>query len=274
MNGAFRHPLRVGVRLAWLVGEMAWIALNYIPRVVLRSDCSRLQAKARWLQWGCRRVIRIFNLQIRASGPIPQQGFLVSNHLSYLDILILSTLTPAVFVAKRDVKCWPVFGWFAVLAGTVFVDRERRRRVGETVKALEDILGRGSLAVLFPEGTSSAGPTVLPFRSALLAPLAGCKVPICGSAIRYDLKDGDPAEEVCYWKDMTLVPHILNLLGKEEVTASIRFSRAERVEPENFNRKIFAKQLHAEIVALNACQFPENNIESTQIRDGTLRWTR
>ena len=249
MNGVLRHPLRVGARLGWLGAEIVWIALNYIPRVALRSDCSRLHAKARWLQWGCRRVIRIFNLDIRAGGPIPQKGLLVSNHLSYLDILILSALTPAIFVAKREVKNWPVFGLFARMAGTLFVDRQRRMPAVASSTSIEALLAGGALVVLFPEGTSSDGKTVLPFKSALLEPVTTGRHPLSASAIDYGLHDGDVSEEICYWKDMILLPHLFNVLSKNGVTAYIRFRDVELVHA---GRKELAARLHARVLQLKA----------------------
>lgn len=79
-----------------------------------------------WLQNSSRRLLRVFRIETQFTGDIPSSGLLVCNHLSYLDIVVLAAITPCVFVAKREVKKWPVFGWFARLAGTVFVHREQR----------------------------------------------------------------------------------------------------------------------------------------------------
>ena len=250
MNGAFRHPLRVGIRVAWLGFELIWIAINYVSRVSLRTNSSLLEARMRWLQWACRRVLRIFNLKITASGPIPRAGLLVSNHLGYLDILILSSLTPSVFVAKQEVRGWPVFGWFAMMAGTLFVDRQRRAGVVTSAEAVKAFLNEAALVVLFPEGTSSDGRDVLPFKSALLQPVAIPSHLLSASAIAYSLRDGDVREEVCYWKDMTLVPHLLNLLSKEGITARVQFAE---VEPGGSDRKVLARRLRAEVMKLKGC---------------------
>src|SRR5262249_15723182 len=154
--------------------------------------------------------------------------------LSYLDILVLSALTPAIFVAKRDVKHWPVFGCFAQFGGTLFADRERRVQVGELTGELRSVLDQGALVVLFPQGTSSDGRTVLPFKSSLLEAATDCSHPLSASLIEYRIEDGNVGEEVCYWKDMTFVPHLLNLLSKRQITASVRFSKIENSNP---NRK-------------------------------------
>ena len=172
---------------------------------------------------------------------------MVCNHLSYLDILVLSALTPVVFVAKNEVKNWPVFGWFARLAGTVFVRREKRAGAGQAVDEMKTVLGSGVTVVLFPEGTSSDGQTVLPFKSSLLEPAMRQKQQLSAGFIRYELDDGDVAEEVCYWKDMTLFPHLINLLGKRGIRASVCFAEAQGGAR---NRKELAQQLHATVVEL------------------------
>jgi 1-acyl-sn-glycerol-3-phosphate acyltransferase len=167
--------------------------------------------------------------------------------LSYLDILVLSAITPSVFVAKVEVKHWPVFGWFARLAGTLFADRQQRVQVGPLAKALEAVLDQRTLAVLFPEGTSSDGRNVLPFKSALLGPVATSPRPVSASAIHYALYDGGVGDEVCYWKDMTLLPHLINLLSKQGVAASVVFSQ---IDPGGSDRKVLARRLHAEVLSL------------------------
>src|SRR6266403_2862272 len=165
MIGASKHPVRVFLRLIWLSGELMLVAVNFVFRVLLRSDNSLVEARSLWLQQASRRLLRIFHAQVRATGPIPKSGLLVSNHLSYLDIMVLCSLAPSIFVAKREVKHWPVFGWFARLGGTLFADRERRTQVGQLANAMRSVLNQGALVVLFPEGTSSDGQTVLPFKS-------------------------------------------------------------------------------------------------------------
>jgi 1-acyl-sn-glycerol-3-phosphate acyltransferase len=245
--GALEHPLRVITRVAWLAGELILIAVLYIFRVVFRRNQSLIDARAHWLQQGCRRVLRVLNAEVQSTGKVPETGLLVSNHLGYLDILVLSALTPSVFVAKRDVKHWPVFGWFARLGGTLFADRERRLQVGELSKELRSVLESGALVILFPEGTSSDGQTVLPFKSSLLEPATECCHALTASLIAYRLLDGNVAQEVCYWMDMTFVPHLINLLSKKRVEVSVQFSELRNGST---NRKELARQLHAEVLKL------------------------
>lgn len=241
MRGWLQHPLRISGRLVWLAGELALAALGFLARWASRRDALALPLRAQWLHASCRRVRRVFGLEVRVSGHAPLRGLLACNHLGYLDILALGSLIPAVFVAKRDVKSWPVFGWFASLAGTLFIPREQRTAVGRLAGDLEAALNSGVPVVLFPEGTSSDGWSVLPFRSAFLEPAVQQSHAVSAGLIRYELLDGDVGEEVCYWKDMTLVPHLINLLSKRHVRAWVRFSR---IESGGTNRKALARRLH------------------------------
>src|SRR5882672_2957888 len=143
----FRRPFRVIYRLAWLGGELLLAAFDYAIRVTFRQSGSLHAARAQWLQRGCRRVVRVFNVTTRIAGAVPIRGLLVSNHLSYLDILVLGSVAPATFVAKREVRDWPVFGWFARLAGTLFVHRERRSEVTRSTAEINEALERDSLVV-------------------------------------------------------------------------------------------------------------------------------
>ena len=249
MKALFRHPVRVILRLVWLIAEFTLAALNYARWCGLAKNCSGNQ-RALWLQHSSRRILNIFKTQIETSGTIPKSGLVVSNHLSYVDILVIASITPAMFVAKREVKNWPVFGFFARLAGTVFVDRERRTRVGQTTSEIETALSEGALVVLFPEGTSSNGETVLPFKSSLLEPAARQTHALFASHIQYAIEDGDVGEEVCYWKDEhSLVPHLINLLSKRTIKAEVRFTQLREASTD---RKELAKQLHSEILRLKA----------------------
>ena len=145
------------------------------------------------------------------------------------------------FVSKADVRRWPLFGWFAAIAGTVFVNRERRTHVGEVNQEVEAALAAGALVVIFPEGTSSDGSQVLPFRTSLLEPAARGNHPIFVSWLHYDLADGDAGQEVCYWGDHSFFGHLLNLLGKQSIRATLRFAPFERTTDD---RKVLAGQLH------------------------------
>jgi 1-acyl-sn-glycerol-3-phosphate acyltransferase len=202
-----------------------------------------------WAQKWATYYCRLFDLSITVSGEIPKQGLVVTNHLGYLDIPLLAQFMPCAFVAKSEVRSWPLLGALATLANTVYVDRNNTRNLSLTAERMKQQLRHDLPLVLFPEGTSSAGRTVLPFRPSLLQPACELSVPLCAAHIAYRLEDGDAGEEVCYWGDMTLLSHLWNLLGKGNIHAELRFSKPLTV---SHDRKQLAAELHAEVVKLSS----------------------
>lgn len=247
MNRNLSALFHIFTRSLWLTGEIVRALLNFVALTVATRGIPDRAARARWLQRACQRALRVLHLTLSVSGPVPRKGLLVCNHLSYLDILILSATTPCTFVSKCEVKRWPVFGWFASLAGTLFVRRDKRSDVLRAAHKMHQAIAKGGLVVLFPEGTTSDGRQVLPFKTSLLqvAQLDPCV--LSAASIDYALDDGDVTEEVCYWKDMTLLPHLLNLFTKHCLTAGIRFAELQQ---QNADRKHLARQLHSEVVRL------------------------
>jgi 1-acyl-sn-glycerol-3-phosphate acyltransferase len=243
------HPLRVAGRFLWFVGVVLAAVFDFLFRCAFRPDNSAPAPRALWLQRHSRRVLDIFRLEARVEGSVPARGLLVSNHLGYLDVFVLASIAPAVFVAKREIKFWPVIGWLTQMGGTLFVDRERRVQVGRMNDEIQAALDQGALVVLFPEGGSSDGQTVLPFKSSLLEPAVQPAYPLSVSAIQYAIEDGDVIREVCYWGDHTFFPHLLNLLGKRAIRATVRFAPVQRT---CVDRKQLALQLREEILQLKA----------------------
>jgi 1-acyl-sn-glycerol-3-phosphate acyltransferase len=249
MRGFCRRPFRVLFRLLWLAGEISLAMLDFLVNVLFQRQMPLTKARTLWLQQACRRVLRVLSVDVKTRGPIPLKGLLVSNHLSYLDILVISSITPAVFISKSEVRRWPIFGWFARLSGTLFVDRGRRADVSRLNLELARVLDEGALVVLFPEGTSSDGREVLPFKSSLLEPITRFEHPLTIACLGYTLAEGRPGEEVCYWGEMTLVPHLLNLLSKRCVNASVLFTAFGQP---TLCRKTLARNLHLEIVRMKS----------------------
>src|SRR6266699_5597596 len=220
MNSAF-----LGIWRAFAVGFFSSYALvESSVSIRFLARARRLRARGAWLHRWCSFACRVIGIRVTTCGSMPRSGLLVCNHLSYLDVIVLSSIGPCVFVAKRDIATWPLFGWLARAAGTIFVDREHRLASANVVDLVQEAVAGGSLVVLFPEGTSSDGSTVLPFKSSLLESAVQLRCPVTAVAIEYALDDGSVADEVCYWRDMTLVPHLLNLFCKREVRSKCSFS--------------------------------------------------
>jgi 1-acyl-sn-glycerol-3-phosphate acyltransferase len=247
MKSWAKHPRRVSGRLLWLGGELLLAAIAHARHFAFRSPPSSPMARAEWLQRLSGRLLRTFHIKTRAIGSVPTAGLLVCNHLSYLDIIVLASLTPCLFVAKDEVRRWPVFGWFARRAGTIFVHRNKSSQAAQSAKEIAAALRGGALVVLFPEGTSSGGETVLPFKSSLLEPATRDTHALTAGLVAYELADGSVSEDVCYWKNMTLVPHLINLLSKRAIRAAVGFTEIRRASA---SRKELARQLHSEVLRL------------------------
>jgi 1-acyl-sn-glycerol-3-phosphate acyltransferase len=241
------NQLRFLFRAIWFAAELLLFFVAFFGVLVRHAGRPPQAIRSRWLQWCSRRTLQVFSVQTDYTGAPPQAGLLVCNHLSYLDILVLVSLTPAVFISKAEVKSWPVFGWFARLAGTLFVDRTRRGDVSRMNALIENSLAAGNVVVLFPEGTSWNGSEVLPFKSSLLEPVVGTHHPINVGFLQYSVPAGDAAHDVCYWGEATFFPHLVNLMTKTHVQARVRFAPISTPAPE---RKALAQQLYAAVVRL------------------------
>jgi 1-acyl-sn-glycerol-3-phosphate acyltransferase len=180
-------------------------------------------------------VARIVGLRVVVDGPVPSApGLLVANHLSYLDIIVLGSIVPAVFVARGDLAGWPVVGPVARAAGTLFIERSDRWRLPSVLAEVRRVIDTGGRVIVFPEGTSSDGRQVLPFRSSTLEPVAAVGLPVAWAALQYETGPGLPPPEqaVCSWGKMTLAGHLCRLLMLPRVTGHVQFGRYPGGEPD------------------------------------------
>lgn len=188
--------------------------------------------------------LRILKVRYRMRGAFPRGGFLLAaNHLSYLDVLLLSATAPVRFVAKREVREWPVWGPLAAWTGTLFIDRERPRDARRVADRLSESLMRGEAAVIFAEGTSSPGDEVLPYRPALFAAAIASGRPVVPARIRYRVpaRPGAERDEVCWWGEMEFGPHLLGLAALPAIDATLSIG-AEL--PPGEDRQDLARRAH------------------------------
>ncbi len=192
----------------------------------------RLRAAQRIPVLWHRTVLRICGLRITEHGR-PAAGrplLILSNHASWLDIPVIGSRMPLSFIAKAEVEGWPVFGLLARLQRTVFVDRTRRTQTGAASRAIAARLENGDPMVLFPEGTSSSGNEVLPFRSALVGAARHAlgesdgNVLVQPLSLAYTGRGGLPMGRqwrplVAWYGDMDLAPHLWNFLQAGPVEA-------------------------------------------------------
>ena len=189
----------------------------------------------------------------------PAPVLMVGNHVSWLDIVILSTVFPARFVSKDDVALWPVFGTLARLQNTLFISRTRRQTTGQAASAMQDGLHDGDRLVLFAEGTSSDGGQVLPFRSALLGAVAGShdarggqtSVMIQPFALAYVRRDGltigrGERTDIGWFGDLDLLPSLVGIILGGPIQVALVLGAGQQASGPG-ERKQMARDLEAQV---------------------------
>ena len=183
----------------------------------------------------------MIGVRIREVGQRSRQApvLILSNHVSWLDICVITALAPVVFIAKSEVARWPVVGWLAKLQRTIFIERERRQKTGAATQEIAGRLLGGDAVVLFAEGTSSEGTRILPFRSALIGavhhaladsshhttitvqPLSLAYVGFRGLPMGRALR-----ERVAWYGDADLIPHFIGVLSAGAIDVTVTWGDA------------------------------------------------
>jgi lyso-ornithine lipid O-acyltransferase len=193
-------------------------------------------------------MLRALETKVIVSGEMPTAGLLVLNHLSYLDVVVIAAQAPVVFVSKSEVANWPLIGRLLKAAGTILADRQRRSSACETSAEMLHALNCGLPVIFFPEGTSSNGTQVLPFKPALLQIALNTHKPITPAAINYTTSSGDLTNDVCYWGDHTFASHIIRLAKIRQLSAHLKIGLPPTLPSD---RKSAARTLHTQVVTLH-----------------------
>jgi 1-acyl-sn-glycerol-3-phosphate acyltransferase len=175
-------------------------------------------------QWS-RRLLRILRIEARVHGQ-PAAGIggnvlIVANHISWLDIFVLTAVQPARFIAKSELKRWPLIGRFAETGGTLFIDRSRRHDTHKVNRHAAEVLARGDVIAIFPEGTTSDGRDVLPFHGSLLQPIVDAEGHVQPIAIRYTHHEGGVNDAVAYVGDTSFMSSFWRVTGERRVVVEL-----------------------------------------------------
>jgi 1-acyl-sn-glycerol-3-phosphate acyltransferase len=182
-------------------------------------------------------ALRIFGVRVQSSGALPGQNILlVCNHLSYLDVLIISSMLPALFISSVEVKRMFFLGTMSLMGGSIFVERRKKSFLTMEIERISRVLRKGFSVVLFPEGTSSNGDGVLPFRKTFMRSAIQAGVDVVPACIRYTAINGKQVtannrDRIYYYGDIVFFPHFFNLFRLSSIDVSLKFFAPIRITP-------------------------------------------
>jgi lyso-ornithine lipid O-acyltransferase len=245
-----RGALRI-FRLACVLSAVAITILILYPGLEISARL-RFRGGQRLISRTFHRIMAALlglRISIKGTPSSTRPLIVVANHISWLDIIAISSLLPAIFVTQHAVASWPIFGRLARLSPSIFVNRDRRLEVAETISCISDALTGGEVVAIFPEGTSSDGTKILPFRSALLG------------AVRETLRKAEhlpaifiqpvsvayvgPKRRLAAWAledEIEFVPHLLQVVGLRRIDIALTWEDPIPADVSS-DRKVLSKHL-------------------------------
>lgn len=228
-----------------LIIHILW-ALIQIPVLLIVMPSRRHRMIQSWAQ----RLLYILQVKLEVEyaeeDPFNQSALWVANHISWLDIHVINAVSPVTFVAKSEVASWPIFGFLARAIDTIFIHRERITDLRRVLNEMTERLSQGRAVCIFPEGTSSEGRQVLPFKSNLFQAAVNAKVSVLPIAIQYQL-GGQFTTHTAFIGDMGLVESIRLIMDHPGITARLRFLKG--IDPHE-DRQILMRTAHEAIAGV------------------------
>ena len=247
------------IRLAWRLARLVLHLVQGLLTCALVFPWAGVSLRERLVRRWSARLLAICRVRVehlpgaQSSVPPLAHALIVSNHISWLDIFLINSLHPCRFVAKAEIRAWPVVGWLVAQAGTVFIARGNRRDLRHIFKGLVDALGQGQRVAFFPEGTTASQGQLLPFHANLFEAAIDARVPVQPYALAYVDARGGWHPAVDYTGETTFVDSMLRILQGEPVVA--RLGCLTPIASEGAHRRELSAQARAAIAqALGAVE--------------------
>ena len=207
----------------------------------------------RIIRFWCKRLLAIFEINVEVKGletylANQKKYLMVANHISWMDIIVIQSIKPCIFVAKSDVASWPLFGWVAQMTGTIFIKRDKVSDIKKALKKMKRRLIKRSVCI-FPEGTSSNGRYLLPFKSNLFQSSVDTQKSILPLCLRYEQKN-TYTDKTAFVDDMSLLDSIIKIKQENDIRAIVEVLQPIRPR---YNRKELASYTQ-EIIRNNLSQ--------------------
>lgn len=232
------------LRGLWHLLVGVWTLQLHFPRLSREQREMRVQAWALELLalWGV-------HLKVLGQPVLSGPALMVSNHISWLDILVIHAARYCRFVSKSDIRDWPLVGALATGAGTLYIERSRRKDALRMVRDMAEAMKDGDVLAVFPEGTTSDGLSLLPFHANLIQSAIAAEAPVQPMSLKFvDARTGELTLAPCYIGDDTLVGSVWRTLMAPPITAVVCFG-----EPQTANgreRRQWAHELRETVMAL------------------------
>lgn len=211
---------------------LTFLLVSMAGRQVIRSLDGRRRFHAATTGFFSRLGLRLLGIRVSIAGNpvenLPTTSLILGNHLSYLDIMILAAHFPTLFITSMEVKHTPFLGLLADMGGSLFIERRSRDNISAEIGTIAAALKSGHTVTLYPEGTSSDGRTVLPFKRSLIKAAIDASVPVQPLALTYTRINGRPfgdsnRDMVCWYGDMSFLPHFLRLFTVRSINVNLSF---------------------------------------------------
>jgi len=193
----------------------------------------------RWHQ----RTLKILNLNVRYFGTAPETTVLaVSNHISWLDIIVLAQAFPVDFLSKSEVRSWPFYGWLAARGGTLFIERGNQHAADHAIEQITNNLQHGDNVLIFPEGTTTDGNGLRKFHARLFAAAQQAGAPIQAVALRYPGPGGKTHPSVPFIDHDPLMTSLWKILGQKSIQVEVHY--CPLIQLEDKERRDLAQEAH------------------------------
>lgn len=203
----------------------------------------------RIIQAWCQHVLNLLNVEQRILGNPPnwetKRVMFVANHISWMDIHAMNCVRTIRFIGKSEIRSWPVFGWFAEKANTLFIERERKQGVGMVVNTALLSLKAGDCMCFFPEGTTTDGTKIMPFKGSLMQSAIDANAEVWPVAISYPKLDGKPNIQMAFADDTTLIGSIWAIMSLQKPTVQLHY--LPKIKSGGYDRRTLTQLVQQQI---------------------------
>jgi 1-acyl-sn-glycerol-3-phosphate acyltransferase len=259
-NGAIRV-----IRWVRLLTHVA-VGLAAVGVVFPRVSALR---RASITKWWARKLLRILNIVLSVHGERPAADarnlIVAANHISWVDIFVINATQPSRFIAKAEIRDWPIAGWLCDKSGTIFIRRARRTDTARINETMHAVLAEGATIGFFPEGTTTAGDKLLKFHTSLFEPAVANLATIAPAAIRYRASDGEPSMAAAFIGELSFAESIGIVISEKSMIAEIIF--APQIEASGLTRREVAIQSEIAIAGILGVPLPHAHQRFTVVAE-------